>query len=126
MINGVKVSSQEQSISFKSLPSPFSAKSCLTSETFMISPINDVKDEPIFQVSSQDPSKPSKSLTYLFFSQIMFDLDKSFRIGPLATTNIVFNVKLDPILQISSQEQSTSSKPNCNQNLFLNQSSSEL
>ena len=54
-----------------------------------------------------------------FLSQIRSNLDQTFRIGPLATKNIIFDVQLDIILQISNQEPSTSSKPPCNQNLFL-------
>ena len=46
-----------------------------------------------------------------FLSQIMSDLDQTFRRGPLATTNLIYDVKDDPILQVSSQEPSTSSKP---------------
>ena len=45
-----------------------------------------------------------------FLSQIMSDLDQTFRIGTLATTNIIFDFKCDPILQVSSQEPSKSSK----------------
>ena len=44
----------------------------------------------------------------------MSDLDQTFRIGPLATPNFTFNVKLNTILQLSSQEQSTSSIHPCN------------
>ena len=46
-----------------------------------------------------------------FICQIMSYLDLTFRIGPLATTHIVFNFQLYTILQISFQEWSTSSKP---------------
>ena len=56
-----------------------------------------------------------------FLSQIMSDLDQIFRIGPLATTIIIFDVQLDPILQVSSQEWSTSSKPPCNKKTILKQ-----
>ena len=45
-----------------------------------------------------------------FLSQIMSDLDETFRICPLATTNLICDVKVDHILQVSSQEPSTSSK----------------
>ena len=55
------------------------------------------------------------------FSQIMSDLDQTFRIGPLATTKIIFDVQLDPILQVSSQEWSTFSKPPCNKKTILKQ-----
>merc|ERR1712082_216697 len=44
-------------------------------------------------------------------SKIMFDLDQTFRMGPLATTDLIYDVKDDHILQVSSQEPSTSSKP---------------
>ena len=78
--------------------------------------IYDVKDDPILQVSSQEPSTSSKSPSCTFFSQIMSDLDQTFKIGPLATNDFIFyfqlddDVKDDPILQVSSQEHSTSSK----------------
>ncbi len=46
-----------------------------------------------------------------FLSKIMSDLDQIFRKGPLATTNLIYDVKDDPFLQVSIQEPSTSSKP---------------
>ncbi len=61
-----------------------------------------------------------------FLNQIMSDLDQTFRIGPLATTNIIGDVQLDPILQLSSQEPSTSFKPPRNQNIILNRSLAKL
>ena len=48
---------------------------------------------------------------FYFLIQIMSDLDQTFRIGPLAITNLIFDAKDDLILQVSSQEPSTSSKP---------------
>merc|ERR1712082_108083 len=39
------------------------------------------------------------------------NLHQIFRICPLATTDLIYDVKDDPILQVSSQEPSTSSKP---------------
>ena len=41
----------------------------------------------------------------------MSNLDQIFRISPLATTNIIFDVQIDPILLVPSQQPSTSSKP---------------
>ena len=35
-----------------------------------------------------------------FISQIMSNLDQTFRIGPLATTNLIYDAKDDPILQV--------------------------
>ena len=37
-----------------------------------------------------------------FLSQIRSNLDQTFRIGPLATTNIIFDVQLDQILHVQS------------------------
>ena len=51
--------------------------------------------------------------------KIMSDLDQTFRIGSLATTNIIFEVQLDTTLQVSSQEWPTSSKSSWNKKLFL-------
>ena len=82
--------------------------------------------------SPRPPSLQSGTLDVLqapnlgFLSQIMSNLDQTFRIGPLATTNIIFVVWLYPILHVSSQEPSTSFKPHYNQNLFLSQSLAEL
>ncbi len=61
-----------------------------------------------------------------FLSQIMSDLDKMFKIGPLATTHIIFDVQLDPTFKVSSQARSTSSKSPCYQKLFLSRSSAKL
>ena len=63
------------------------------------------------------PSLQSGTLNILqapnfdFLSQIMSDIDQTFRIGPLATTNLIYDAKDDPILHVSNQEPSTSSKP---------------
>ena len=46
-----------------------------------------------------------------FLVQIISDLDQTSRIDPLATPNLTYDVKDDPILQVLSQEPSTSSKP---------------
>ena len=59
--------------------------------------IYDVKDDPILQVSSQEPLTSSKSPTYTFFIQIMSDLDKTLRIYPLVTNDLIFYVQLDKI-----------------------------
>ena len=56
----------------------------------------------------------------------MTNLDQTFRICPLSTTNIIFYVQLDPILQVSSQEPSTSFKSLCKQRLILSRSLAEL
>ena len=67
--------------------------------------IYDVKDDPILQVSSQEPSTSSKSQMKPVI-QIMTDLHQTFRISSLSSTNMIYEV----ILQVSSQEPSTSSK----------------
>ena len=63
------------------------------------------------------PSKsPVRNLNVLqapnlcILREIMFDLDQTIRLGPIATTNLIYDVKDDLILQVSGQEPSTSSK----------------
>ena len=50
------------------------------------------------------------SPTFSFFSQIMSDLHKNFRISSISAINMIYDVKDDTILQVSNQETSTSSK----------------
>lgn len=58
--------------------------------------------------------------------KLLFNLHKNFRLRPLATTKIVFDVQLDLIILISSQEPPTSSTPPGNQKLFLGRSLAKL
>ena len=90
------------------------------------------QDDPWCQRWSHPPSLQSGTFNVLqapnlgFISQIMFDLGQTFRIGPLPSTIIIFEVELYPILQVSSQEPSTSFKPPCNQKLILSRSLAKL
>ena len=87
----------------------------LTSTTKMI---YDVKDDPILQVSSQEPSTFSKSQMKPD-TWIMLDLHQNFRISSWSFSNMIYDVKDDPILQISSHKLSTSLKPPCNQSYLI-------
>ena len=74
--------------------------------------IYDVKDDPILQVSNQEPSMSSKPPTKAFSaSQIMSDLHQTFRISSQSSINMIYDIKDDPILHVSNQEPSLSSKP---------------
>ncbi len=54
--------------------------------------IYDVKDDPIIQVSNQELSMSPNTG---FISQIMSDLDQTFRMGPLPISNLIFDDQLD-------------------------------
>ena len=62
------------------------------------------------QVSSQEPSTSSKHRTYACHICRICSLS-NFQHNPLATTNLMYDVKDDPIIQGSSQEPLTSSRP---------------
>ncbi len=75
-----------------------------------INMICDVKDDPILQVSNQEPSMSSKAPNIGFLSQIMLDLHQTFRISSQSSIYMTYDVKDDAILQVSNQEPSMSSK----------------
>ena len=91
---------------------------------FQDRPLSTYKPDPWYQKWPPPSSLHSGTLNvhhapyFVFLSQIMSNLDQTFSVGPLATTNIIFDVQLDSILQVSSQEPLTSFKPHCNQNLL--------
>ena len=70
---------------------------------------------PSFKSPVRNNQPPPNSQLIFFFSEIMFDVDQTFRIDPIATTNFFFNVQLNQFLQVSIQEGSTFSKPPYNQ-----------
>ena len=71
--------------------------------------IYDIKDDPILQFSSQEPSTSSKS-HLSFLSRIMLDLHQTFRISPISSTNMIYDVKNDPNTLSFQSGTSTSSK----------------
>ena len=105
-------------------------------QTFKICPfetsniIFDVQLNPIILFSSQEPSissKPEAPISSKFIMKLLsLKLCTFFRICPSAITNIIFYIQLYPIILNSSQETSTSSKPPCNQKLFISLSLDDL
>ena len=69
--------------------------------------IYDVKDDLIIQVSLNVLQTPHLG----FLSQIMSDLNQTFRISSQSSINMIHDDKDDPILQVSNQEPSMSSNP---------------
>ena len=71
--------------------------------------IQDVKDDPILQLSSHEPSMSSKyGLRGLGVLETHLFLLESWHINQESNIMMIHDVKNDPILQISSQEPSTS------------------
>ena len=76
-----------------------------------------VKDDPILQVTSQEPSASSKYdlkdggfLRHFYLNQMKSDLHKTFMKCSRGSPKMIQHVKDDPILQVSSQEPSPSYK----------------